>query len=125
MISKNLFNFYIPVMCLAYTIDSPIRVAHLGISSVISIMDDELIERVNAYYSEQFALPYTSTTTKHQDYRAHRITNYLNTVNRIVKEKLNAFKNLILEEANPLFDDMNLLPKSSDLKKDIQNYLDR
>lgn len=124
MISKNPFNFHIPVMGLAYTIDSPIRVAHLGISSVISIMDDELIERVNAYYSKQFALPYNETTTKELDYRARRITNYLNTVNRIVKEKFNSFKNLILEETNPLFDFMNLLPKSSDLKKDIQNYLD-
>src|SRR5690606_9144886 len=124
MISKNLFNFHIPVMGLAYTIDSPIRVAHLGISSVISIMDDELIERVNAYYSKQFALPYNETTTKELDYRAQRITNYLNTVNRIVKEKFNSFKNLILEETNHLFDFMNLLPKSSDLKKDIQNYLD-
>ena len=96
MISKNLFNFHIPVMGLAYTIDSPIRVAHLGISSVISIMDDELIERVNAYYSKQFALPYNETTTKELDYRARRITNYLNTVNRIVKEKFNSFKNLII-----------------------------
>ena len=45
-------------MGLAYTIDSPIRVAHLGISSVISIMDDELIEKMNAFYSRKFNLPY-------------------------------------------------------------------
>jgi hypothetical protein len=37
-------------MGLAYTIDSPIRVAHFGISSVISITDDELTEKMRAYY---------------------------------------------------------------------------
>ena len=40
-------------MGLAYTIDSPIRVAHFGISSVISIVDDELIEKMNAFYSKK------------------------------------------------------------------------
>lgn len=54
--SFHIFN--IPVMGLAYTIDTPIRVAHLGMSSVISIMDDELIEKVNAFYSRKFNLPY-------------------------------------------------------------------
>jgi len=45
MIHPSIHTFSIPVMGLAYTIDSPIRVAHFGISSVISIMDDELIEK--------------------------------------------------------------------------------
>ena len=54
---KPLHTFHIPVMGLAYTIDSPIRVAKYGISSVISIMDDELIEKMNAFYSEKFNLP--------------------------------------------------------------------
>ena len=54
--SKSLHNFHIPVMGLAYTIDSPIRVAQYGISSVISIIDDELIEKMNSFYSEKFSL---------------------------------------------------------------------
>ena len=40
-------------MGLAYTIDTPIRVAHLGISSVISITDDELIESHNVFQGER------------------------------------------------------------------------
>ena len=32
-------------MGLAFTIDSPVRVAQYGIDSVISIMDDDLIEK--------------------------------------------------------------------------------
>ena len=54
MISKQSnHTFHIPVMGLAFTIDSPIRVAHYGISSVVSITDDELIEKMNAFYSAQ------------------------------------------------------------------------
>ena len=57
MTHPSVHTFNILVMGLAYTIDSPIRVAHLGISSVISIMDDELIEKMNAFYQKvQFTL---------------------------------------------------------------------
>ena len=37
-------KFHIPVMGLAFTIDTPLKVAQYGISSVISIMEDRLIE---------------------------------------------------------------------------------
>ena len=47
--NSNLHTFHIPVMGLAYTIDSPIRVAQYGISSVISIIDDEVIEKMHAF----------------------------------------------------------------------------
>lgn len=64
MTTKNVHTFHIPVMGLAYTIDSPIRVAHYGISSVISITDDELIEKMRAFYSRKFSLPYREITQK-------------------------------------------------------------
>ena len=51
---KPTHTFHIPVMGLAYTIDSPIRVGQYGISSVVSITDDELIEKMRAFYSEKF-----------------------------------------------------------------------
>lgn len=62
--TKPLHTFHIPVMGLAFTIDSPLRVAHYGIDSVISIMDDDLIERMNAFYSEKFKQPYKEITQK-------------------------------------------------------------
>ena len=37
-------TFHIPVMGTAFTIDTPIKVARFGISSVMSIGDDELCE---------------------------------------------------------------------------------
>ena len=52
-------SFHIPVMGLAYTIDSPIRVAQYGISSVISIIDDEIIEKMNRLYHQRNNFSYT------------------------------------------------------------------
>ena len=52
MNTKTIHSFHIPVMGLAYTIDSPIRVAQYGISSVISIADDELIEKMNSEWKD-------------------------------------------------------------------------
>jgi len=53
MINKPLHSFHIPVMGLSYTIDSPIRVAQYGISSVVSIIDDEIVEKMKNFYSKK------------------------------------------------------------------------
>jgi hypothetical protein len=50
-------------MGLAYTIDSPIR-AKYGISLWL-IIDDDLIEKMNAFYSSKFNLPYQEITQIH------------------------------------------------------------
>lgn len=124
MESQNLHNFHIPVMGLAYTIDSPIRVAHLGISSVISVMDDELIERMNQLYSQKFELPYKEISTKIDDFRAKRITSYLNTVDTIVKKKFIELKTKLIENKKTVEDFLTTLPNVSHLKTELQNYLD-
>ena len=79
-------------MGLAYTVDSPIKVAKYGISSVISIVDDFLIEKMNEYYSNKFKIPYQEISTKVEDYRAKRITAYLNTVDTIAKQTFSNLK---------------------------------
>lgn len=122
--SKSLHSFHIPVMGLAYTIDSPIRVAQYGISSVISIIDDELIEKMNAFYSKKFDLPYEEITKKVQDYRAERITSYLNMVDTIVKEKFSKFKIELSESKSALENFMATLSNTSSIKKGLTNLLD-
>ncbi|MFL9831366.1 hypothetical protein ABS764_10955 [Flavobacterium sp. ST-87] len=122
--SKPLHNFHIPVMGLAYTIDSPIRVAHYGISSVISIADDELIEKMNAFYHQKFNLPYQEISQKVSDYRAKRITSYLNLVDRIVKEKFENFKNELVESKECLENYITMLPNKSEIKKGLQSFID-
>jgi hypothetical protein len=39
-------KFHIPDLGLGYSIDTPLKVGRDGISSVVSIVDDELIERM-------------------------------------------------------------------------------
>ena len=121
--NHNMHTFHIPVMGLAYTIDSPIRVAHYGISSVISIMDDELIEKMNAFYSEKFSIPYQEITKKISDYRAKRITSYLNLVDEIVTEKFRAFKDELLSSQTVLQDFISILPGKSEIKKGLEAFL--
>jgi hypothetical protein len=124
MTKKPLHTFHIPVMGLAYTIDSPIRVAQYGISSVISIADDDLIEKMRNFYSTKFNLPYEEITQKFHDYRAERITSYLNLVDKIVKEKFENFKTEIAESKTALENFIAMLPNTSDIKKGFQNLLE-
>ena len=124
MTKKPLHTFHIPVMGLAYTIDSPIRVAQYGISSVISIADDDLIEKMRNFYSTKFNLPYEEITQKFHDYRAKRITSYLNLVDKIVKEKFESFKTEIAESKTALENFIAMMPNTSDIKKGFQNLLD-
>ena len=93
---QKLHTFHIPVMGLAYTIDSPIKVAHYGISSVISIVDDDLIEKMTAFYSKKFQQPYNEISQKMEDYRAKRITTYLDLVADIVHKKVENYFVLML-----------------------------
>ncbi|WP_179336116.1 hypothetical protein [Winogradskyella costae] len=122
-LTKSLHSFHIPVMGLAYTIDSPIRVAQYGISSVVSIIDDDLIEKMNAFYSKKFNLPYQEITKKAQDYRAERITAYLNLADTIVKDKFSNFKTELSESKVALEHFITTLPNTSDFKDGLFNLL--
>tara|TARA_R110001583_G_scaffold34847_1_gene116578 strand:+ start:23952 stop:25748 length:1797 start_codon:yes stop_codon:yes gene_type:complete len=113
----NPHTFHIPVMGLAFTIDSPIKVAKYGISSVISIVDDVIIEKMNEYYSNKFKIPFQEISTKVEDYRAKRITSYLNTVDTIVKHKFETLKKSFEEKSSEFEKYMDLLPDLSDLKQ--------
>ena len=124
MTNKPAHTFHIPVMGLAYTIDSPIRVAQYGISSVVSITDDEVIEKMRAFYSEKFSIPYQEITQKFHDYRAERITHYLNLMDTVVKEKFENFKNELAESKTSLKNYIGILPNKSDFKKGLQNFID-
>jgi hypothetical protein len=122
--NKQLHTFHIPVMGLAFTIDSPIRVAKYGISSVISIADDELIEKMRAFYSEKFDVPYQEITQKIHDYRAERISSYLNLVDKIVKEKFESFKTELSESKHALENYIAMLPNKSEIKQGLEHLLE-
>ncbi|MBW3519197.1 hypothetical protein [Flavobacterium sp. NKUCC04_CG] len=123
MLTKPLHTFHIPVMGLAYTIDSPIRVAKYGISSVISVMDDELMEKMNHFYSEKFGFPYQEISKKVEDFRCKRITSYLNLVDKIVKQKFSQWKTELFESKKALENYIDMLPRTSEIRQELQNYL--
>ncbi|QOW10541.1 hypothetical protein Q73A0000_09240 [Kaistella flava (ex Peng et al. 2021)] len=122
---KPAHNFHIPVMGLAYTIDSPIRVAQYGISSVISIIDDEIIEKMNSLYHKRNNFSYTEISNKIEDYRAKRITAYLDMVHDVVNIKFENFKQELSKSKEALNEYIDMLPNKSDLKKGLENLAEQ
>ncbi len=118
--STNIHSFHIPVMGLSYTIDTPIRVAHLGISSVIAITDDELIEKMRALYCKKINIPYVEISKKTFDFRAERIKQYLNLVNQIVNQKFQDFKSELIENKQSLESYLDILPDGSEFKSGLR-----
>jgi len=110
-------KFHIPVMGLAYTIDSPVKVARYGISSVISIVEDRLIEMMRSHYYPTVGKTYTPITTHEPDYRAKRITDYLNLVNTIVQDQFEKLRNAAFEKGSEIVKYFEMLPDDSTLKQ--------
>lgn len=113
---KALHTFSIPVMGTGHSIDSPIRVAPYGINSVISIVDDLLVERIRKHYSKIFDLPYTNIPRTAVDGRAMRITAYLDLVQDLVQKKFSEIKNQPFFEDNEKAKYFEMLPTSSELR---------
>lgn len=117
-------SFHIPVMGIGFTIDSPAKVAHLGIDSTISMVDDILIEKMRKFYSEKFELPYQEITNKIDDFRAKRITSYLNLMKEIAESKMEELKTATHDKKEEIKEYFDLLPDSSELKKEFINKIE-
>src|SRR5690554_2404893 len=113
-------NFHIPVMGLAYTIDTPLRVASKGIDSVVSIVDDDLAEKMRTFFCKKHQLPYTSISAKSIDHRAKRITAYLNVLDRLVKEKFQNFLDELSANKKELDQFIGMLPPKSVILEKIK-----
>lgn len=104
-------------MGLAYTIDSPIKVARFGISSVISIVEDRLIEMMRQHYYPTISREYQPISTHETDYRAKRITDYLNLVNTIVQAQVEKLRNAAFETGSEIVKYFEMLPDDNALKQ--------
>ncbi len=116
---KNKHSFHIPVMGLGFTVDTPLKVSQFGIDSVISIVDDILLENMRKMYCNKFKIPYNEITDKIEDFRAKRITSYLNLINDLAEKKFNEFKHSIIEKGNEIKEYLNKLPDNSSLKQEF------
>jgi len=114
--TKPIHTFHVPVMGTAFSIDTPIKVARYGIHSVISLVDDTLIEQMRQFYSQKEGEAYTPITKHDEDYRARRITAYLDLVNRIVQRQFAELKASAFEPGSEITKYFEMLPEDSVLK---------
>lgn len=113
-------SFHIPVMGIGFTIDTPLKVSQFGMDSVISLVDDILLEKLRKMYCEKFEIKYTEITEKIEDFRAKRITSYLDLMHELAQKKFDVFKNTTAETANGIRDYFNMLPDTSSIKKEFK-----
>ncbi|WP_406685125.1 hypothetical protein N1F78_05215 [Seonamhaeicola sp. MEBiC1930] len=118
---KHAHSFHIPVMGIGFTIDTPFKVAQYGIDSVISLVDDMLLEKLRKMYCEKFEMPYTEITNKVNDFRSKRITSYLNLMQELVDKKFESLKNISLDKGEEIKKYLNMLPNGETLKKEFSN----
>ena len=105
-------TFHIPVMGTGFTIDTALRVAKFGISSVISLVDDVLIEQVRRLLCRSVGVPYEEIGPRDEDSRARRITAYLNLVDDQVRRQVQALQASPFEEDSDITQYYEMLPEA-------------
>lgn len=122
---ENPHSFHIPVMGIAYTIDTPLKVAPYGIDSVISLVDDILLEKLRKVYSFKYEIPYKEISNKIEDFRAKRITSYLDLINDLAEQKIEELKQATTETSNAVKEYFDMLPSSSTIKQEFKSLTDK
>ncbi|WBL44370.1 hypothetical protein PBT90_06685 [Algoriphagus halophytocola] len=122
-LSYSPHTFHIPVMGLGYTVDTPLKVAKFGISSVVSIMDDHLLEDMRRIYSRKFVKAFTPIPETEEDFRAKRITAYLDLMAELVEEQFSKLVHSEWENNREFRQYLDLLPVNSALSTLYQKYL--
>lgn len=117
-------TFHIPVMGLGFTIDTPLKVAKYGIASVVSIMEDHLIEEMRKVHSKKENKAYEPISAKDVDRRSKRIEAYLNFMDDIVSEQIMQIKQQEFTEDSELTKYFTLLPEDSIGKKLYKKMLE-
>jgi hypothetical protein len=123
---NSLHKFYIPVMGTGFTIDTPLKVARYGISSVVSLVDDGLIEQMRQRLSRDSAEPYEAIGPDQEDSRARRITAYLNLMDEVVTRQVDKLRQSVFATGSEISKYFEMLPDSPlrALYETMQNTLD-
>lgn len=103
-------TFHIPVMGTGFMIDAPLRIAKYGISSVISLVDDVLIEQMRRFHCEREDEPYEEIPGSDPDARAKRITVYLNLLDRLIDRQVEQLQAAPFEPGSEITRYFELLP---------------
>jgi hypothetical protein len=122
IISFMSHTFHIPVLGLGYSIDTPLKVARFGIASVVSIVDDELVERMRKHHCTINGLPYDPIGVKDHDSRAKRISAYLNLLDFLLNKQMNEMKAAGFVPGSDLCKYFEMLPPGADLKRKYEDF---
>lgn len=112
----GLHSFHIPVLGLGFSIDTPQKVARYGISSVVSIMDDGLIEKMREFHCAKFNEEYKPISIQEPDFQARRITAYLNLLQRIVDAQIKDIQSQAFETGSEIQQYFEMLPLGSPVR---------
>lgn len=105
-------TFHIPIMGTGFTIDTPLRVAKYGITSVISLVDDVLVEQIRKLHCKKAEEPYEEIAGHDEDARARRFTAYLNLVDRLVRKQVQALRASPFEAGSDITRYYEMLPET-------------
>jgi len=109
-------RFHIPVMGTGHSIDTPLRVARWGISSVISLVDDILIEQVHRLHADRRGLPFKAVDPRDPKARSERIRRYLDFMHGEVQEQMARLRAQPFSEDSEKTRWFRMLPDTSPLK---------
>jgi len=135
---NQMHSFHIPVLGIGYSADTPLKIAQYGMDSVLSLVDDILLEKLRNMYCGQHGLAYSEISDKTDDYRARRITAYLDLLHFLSEKKFNDLKSAACDDPKELHEFFSMLPEESTLEDEfhalvasgtdkvtIQNWLDK
>lgn len=107
-------------MGLGYTIDTPVKVAKFGITSVVSIMEDHLIEQMREFYCKRFNQAYQLVPANDPDRRVKRISSYLNLLYQRIVSDFAKMKREKFVPGTDLYKYFLLLPAGSPLRRKFE-----
>jgi GTPase involved in cell partitioning and DNA repair len=108
-----------------FTADTPVRVAQYGISSVISLSDDIMLEKLREFYCKIYNIVFEPVSSNKKNAREERITLYLNLIDQIVKDKFKELKKNLNDKSNSIMIYIEMLPDMSELKKEFYQILNK
>jgi hypothetical protein len=112
--NASVHAFHIPVMGTGFSLDTPLRLGRFGISSVMSLVNDLLVERVRRHYAARAGLdkdplgaPILATES---DVRARRMAAWLDLVDVLLARQMEEIRALPFLPGNDKTKYFELLP---------------
>jgi hypothetical protein len=115
-------RFHIPVMGTGFSLDTPLRVGRFGISSVMSLVDDALIEKIRRHHATRAGLHFAPIGALEPDARARRIAAWCDLVHDLLARQMIELSALPLSPGNDKTKYFELLPDDSPLSRAYRTF---